>query len=115
MVKDMIRELRTFPSQERRNIAISLGKLASDKAVIELKRMVDGERKRLLKWYDFEDQLIGVEALGETKRKDVLEYLRHMYTSLVSRKNISRSFPGDDGLTDTSEETFNVHNYPNAP
>ena len=84
--KQLIRQLRSSSSEERKDIALALGKIASDKAVFELKKMIEGRRKRFFEWYDFEDQLISVESLGEIRRRDVLEYLRHIYTPFISRK-----------------------------
>ncbi len=113
--KQLIKQLRTNSSKERKDIAIELGKIASNKAIFELKKMVEGRWKGFFKWYGFEDQLIGIEALGETKREDVLEYLKYMYTPFISRKKGGSYFPGDDGLPDISERILEIHNYSNAP
>lgn len=110
-----IKKLRASSPEERKDIALALGKIASDKAVIELKKMVEGRWKRIFEWYNFEDQLIGVEALGETGRRDVLEYLNHIYTPFVFPRKTGSCFPGDDGLPDTSEKTLEIHHYRNAP
>lgn len=113
--KQWIKQLRTSSPEERKDIALALGKISSDEAVFELKKMVEGKWRRFFKRYDFEDQLIGVEALGETGREDVLEYLKHIYTPFVFSRETGSYFPGDDGLPDTSEETLEIHHYRNAP
>lgn len=114
-IKQLIKQLRISSPEERKGVALVLGKIASDEAVIELKRMVEGKWRKFCKRYSFEDQLIGIEVLGETKREDVLEYLKHIYTPIISRKKIGSFFPGDDGLSDTTEDNLEVHHYRNAP
>jgi hypothetical protein len=74
----LVEKLRTCPAEERREIAIELAKTGSENALSELKRMVEAERIRWLSWYNFNDQLIGIEALGETKRKEALDYLKSL-------------------------------------
>lgn len=84
MTADLVKRLRTCSAGERRNIAMELAQTGTDEAVAELIRMVEGRHRRGLSWYELDDQLIGVEALGETgteRAERALSFLREVYTT----------------------------------
>lgn len=114
---DLIKKLRKCSSQERISVAIELAKTGTDKGIRELIRMVEGRRRYLLSWYDLDDQLIGIEALGETRKKEALEYLEKVYTTLRKSHGIETvvagggSEPRDDNVYTIS---FEVYHYPLA-
>lgn len=90
MAADLVQRLRTCPAKERRAAAMELAKTGTDEAVVELIRMVDGATRdytsRTIKtlWlklsidYSFEDQLIGIGALGESGNRQALDYLNRL-------------------------------------
>lgn len=73
--QDLVQRLRTCFAEERKAAAIELAKTETNEAVAELIRMAEGRRRYWLSWYTLDDQLIGVEALGESRSKNALEYL----------------------------------------
>jgi len=93
---DLIQRLRTCRPEERKFAAIYLARTENSEAVQELIRMADGRRRRGLKWYDFNDQLAGVEALSETNSPRALSYLREVY---ASQDKTLESREHDDGLS----------------
>jgi hypothetical protein len=80
MNRDLVQKLRTCSLPERKDAALSLAHRGTDKDIEELIRMVKGRRRHGLSWYNFQDQLIGVEALGETSRQTALNFLTTAYT-----------------------------------
>jgi len=111
MVNDLIKKLRTCPTEKRKDIAMQLAKEGSEENISELINMVNGEIRLLYpetktehkeieypKWfglmrgikeiphevypevetYNYEDQIIGIEALGETCSKEVLNFLKEL-------------------------------------
>ena len=76
MAADLIQTLRTCSKDERRAIALELAHSGTDEAIAELIRMVNGERRRLLRWYNIDDSIAGIEALGESRSKRGLDYLK---------------------------------------
>jgi len=91
MTADLVQRLRTCSAEERRAVAIELAKTGTDEAVTELARMVEADvmnytpRTHRTIWqrrpifYSYEDQLIGVTALGETRSQKALYYLESIY------------------------------------
>lgn len=84
MTTDLLRRVRSSSLQERRTVALELAKTRSEETMAELKRMVQGRRRRGLKWYNYDDQLVGIEALGETGITEALEFLSRVYSSTLS-------------------------------
>jgi hypothetical protein len=80
-VDSLIKKLRTCPAEERRALALELASEGGKEAVSELIRMTEGRIRRGLRRYNFGDQLIGVEALGETGDKTALDYLTRIYNT----------------------------------
>ena len=93
---DLIQRLRTCGPEERKFAAIELARTGTDEAVAELKRMIEARRRRGLRWYDINDQLIGVEALSETNSPRALSYLREIY---ASQDKTLESREHNDGLS----------------
>jgi len=125
MSADLIQRLRTCSTDERRDVAIELAQKRADDGVRELQNMVEGgvrdytDRTYRTFWlkrpirYSGEDQYVGVEALVETGRADVLDYLRGLYTQDVSTEGReSWAYQGDPIHDQWSVE---VHRFPNAP
>lgn len=83
MIEGLIQKLRTCSSKERKAVAMELARTGTNETADELIRMVEGRRRYWLSWYNLDDQLIGVEALGETGRVEALEYLKHVYTPTI--------------------------------
>ena len=126
MVADLIRLLKSCSLEQRRDVAIRLAQTRTDEAVLELKNMVEGgvrERtprtyrtfwlKRPIRYCSY-DAEIGIEALGETGRKDVLDYLTHMYTPQIMDED-RESHPVQGIDVDHNYWKVEVHRYPNAP
>lgn len=117
MISNLIKRLRKCSSQERRSVAIELAKTGNDNGIRELIRMIEGRRKYLLCWYNLDDQLIGVEALGETGKKEALEYLEKVYTTIRKSHGTETtvvaggSEPRDDDVYTIS---FEIYHYPLA-
>ncbi len=112
MVENLVKKLRTCSKEERRNIAIQISRTSTDEAIGELIRMVEGRHRRGLKWYTLDDQLIGIEALGETGRQDVLDLLIEMYTPLTEHgENHELNHPLSGKTVSVVETSFN---YPNV-
>ncbi len=84
MTADLIQKLRICSAEERRAVAIELAKTRSEEAIAELKRMVEGRHRKGLKWYNYDDQLVGIEALGNTNNDEALNFLAKVYSSLWS-------------------------------
>ncbi len=121
----LVRRLRSCPSDERRAVALALAATGGSAAIDELVRITSGGFHTYQKgtwhslWqnvpdhYSLADQLIAVEALGETKSADVLAYLRNLYTPEIRRESRSESSSnGSDSITDSWMEE--VYCYPNA-
>ena len=122
---DLVEKLRTCSIDKRRSVAVELGKTRTDQAVMELQNMVGGgvrdytDRTCRTLWfkrairYTVEEQYIAVSALGETGRKDVLEYLKKMYTPSVQVEDReSHTVQGVDGIDDYWKAE--VYRYPHA-
>lgn len=110
MTSDLIQKLRTCSKEERKAVAMELAHTKSDEAIVELKRMVEGERRYWFNWYKLEDQLIGVEALGETSNRNVLDYLVKIYTpSIMHERRSSSAMCGSDPIYD--EWSVEVYSY----
>lgn len=84
MVSDLIKKLRACSSQERKDVAMELAHTRTNEAIRELIKMVEGRRRRWLSWYNLDDQLIGIEGLGETNSLQAVTYLR----KAISKKRV---------------------------
>jgi len=84
MTTDLVQRLRTCHAQERRTVAMELAKVGSEEVITELKRMVEGKHRKGLRWYNYADQLVGIEALKVTGTSKALEFLSKVYSSLWS-------------------------------
>lgn len=90
MTTHLIQRLRTCTTEERRAVAMELVKEGTDEAIEELIRMFEGKRRIWFRFYDFKDQLIAADAIGQTKRRDLLDYLRN---SLKPKESVSVDGP----------------------
>lgn len=96
---------------------MELAQTGSNEAIAELIRMVEGRHRRRLSWYSPADQLVGVEALGETSNQNALDYLKKVYGTVRGSDEFDHhvggggSEPRDD---DVWTIHFKVHTYPNA-
>jgi hypothetical protein len=116
----LVEKVRRCRQADRRSCAQELAKAGTDEAVGELIRMVRGDRRRGLLSYSVEDQLIGVEALGETANRKALEYLKHVYTCVetTERVPVKMYFMDDirpDPCIEVGEETRVIGVFPNVP
>lgn len=84
MAADLVQRLRTCSAEERRAIAMELAITRKETALTELKWMVEGGSRGSLRWYNYDDQLIGIEALRETGTGEALEFLCKVYSSVFS-------------------------------
>ena len=114
MESDLVRRLRTCPAQERKDVALELAHTGTNRAVAELIRMTKGRRRHWFTWYNFDDALIGVEALGESRSKRGLEYLRKIssYTKGYVQNHVVSQWTS--GTTITRGEERNI-SFPYAP
>jgi len=74
-IPEPVERLRTCQDDKRKDFAVLFAKTRADVVLLELIRMVEGRRRLWFSWYGLEDQLVGVEALGETNSKDAKDYL----------------------------------------
>lgn len=110
MIENLVQRLRSFAFEERRAAAIDLAKTGTDEAVAKLVRMVEADirdytprtfrtiwQKRPI-FYSYEDQLISVTALGETRNQKALCYLESIYQPCYSeiRKKVDTLTGGTD-------------------
>ena len=65
MICEEVKHLRTCPDLMRRIFALEHAKSEKEEVVDEFIRMVEGGRRRVFWRYNYDDQLTGVEALGE--------------------------------------------------
>ncbi len=99
---ELCKRLRTCAQSEREGVAIQSARSGGQDAVAELIRMVEAKKRSLFSRYDYEDQLTGVKALGETRSREALNYLQGLYTptkdvpvaaaSQTSRREAGRAF-----------------------
>ena len=120
MAGPLVKQLRMCPENHRKVAALKLAQNGTDEGVMELIRMVEGRWRRWFFWYDYEDQLIGVEALGETGSEKALEYLRFVYRA-ESKTRIEgmAGMPMDKheqfvGRLEVEYHEMDVIEYPNA-
>ncbi len=107
MAKGLVLRMRTCSAKERKSVAFELSRAGTDEAISELIRMVnaevricdpseipDGQTLRKPHWwsrpwtmryqihpwghYNYDDQIAGIEALGETQSSKALEFLRNL-------------------------------------
>jgi len=72
----LVKALRTSTRENAREAAMTLVRQADPIAVDELKKMAMGSKRGLFKRYSPEHRLIALEALGETKDAQALDWLR---------------------------------------
>lgn len=120
MVSELIKKLRTCKLEQRKDVAMKLVEDGSEESINELKKMVIGLNPNFFRQYKIEDMLIGIEALGYTKNKEILEFLKKIYTSEIDSRSETipahYEFFGSDQY-EAPEETkeYTVTIYPNAP
>ena len=86
MASTQIKLLRRCRPEDRKAAALALARTQRSVAVDELKRMAEGGHP-----YTKDDQLVAIEALGETRSRRALEYLSDLYQATVSLE--SNQFP----------------------
>ncbi len=105
MADDLIQRLRTCPVEERRAIAMELAQTGTDEAVTELVKIVEGgnytpPRYNKKHWYSLDrtlleeenfqynsdEQLMAVEALGETRSRKAYNYLNWLIAKTKSSR-----------------------------
>lgn len=123
MLEKLILELRkTEDKLKKKEIAIQLALIKDPRAVDELIKMANGEvyshTKRSLKTlfmrlplnYEFEDQLIGLEALSKTSSPKALEFLKK-----ITKAEIVRSY---NVIGDANYQMegcyYEVHSFPQS-
>jgi hypothetical protein len=111
MSNDLIERLRTCSNEERKAVAIELAKTRTHEAAVELMRMVDGRHRNGSGWYSLRDQLIGIEALGETGLEDVRDTLKMWYTPVVQKDRANYGWYG--GCLSALDVTQRTYDYPN--
>jgi len=117
MTDNLVRRLRTCSAEERPAVAMELARTGTDESVQELIRMVEGRHRKGLSWYNLDDQLTGVESLGETKSINALQYLQRAYsTTNVTEETESEVKSGGSDPRDDDVYTvyFEVHHFPLA-
>lgn len=82
----LIKALRTSKGEERKSFALKLAKTGTREAVWELIRMSDGGIKQGWHRYNLADQLLGIEALGETRSTTALSHLKKLIQSEISER-----------------------------
>ena len=123
MAPDLVQRLRTCSTEERRAVAREVAQLGTDDAVSELKKMVESEIRdytprtlgtfwrKLPINYSGDDIYLGIEALGETRSIDALDYLKGLIKVKQVEGKLYKICRGDDLPCDF---TFDVVRYPNA-
>ena len=86
MASTQIKLLRRCRPEDRKAAALALARTQRSLAVDELIRMAEGGHP-----YTKDDQLVAIEALGETRSRRALEYLSDLYQATVSLE--SNQFP----------------------
>ena len=107
---NLIQRLRTCSAEERKTSAMELAKNGTDEAVRELVRMVGGKRRRWLSFYNFNEQKIGIEALGETRSKKALDYLKNLVSYEI--KSLGKYYT-PQSFDEEVEQECEI-NFPNA-
>jgi hypothetical protein len=110
MPNELIQKLRDCYEGEGKEIAMELARSGDEENFNELKLMASGGRRSYFRYYRLADQLIGIEALGETANEDALRYLQEINTPKV---NISVATV-DNGPSGTTTTYHEYHHYPNA-
>lgn len=125
MQMDTSEKLRTCHPGDRKSVTLSLAR-DDDEAISELINMAEGgvmnytQRtlgtlwRRIPRYYCLSDQILGIEALSESRSPKALDFLRHVYTPSVSTEDRSESF-SQGGDTFEDHWKVEVHKYPNAP
>jgi uncharacterized caspase-like protein len=104
-VNVLLEELKeSTDNKEKESIAIELAYTSSNNSISELINMVEGKRKKYMEFYDFDDQLIGIKALGETGNIDALEYLITLLECKCTFKKFNKE----------TEFGITTYNFPNA-
>ena len=111
MSTPLVNELRTCNKRDRKSVALRLAVTGSEDVVLELIRMVEGRRRRFLRFYGFQDQLTAIEALSLTKSKLALACLRKLIQTKATSLGMYSIVQGIDVASEYFEETVE---YPNA-
>jgi hypothetical protein len=116
IVDSLVKSVRTASAERRKSLAVELAQTRTSEGTAELRRMVERRYKGMLTWYSADDQLTGIEALGETARPDALEYLVHIYQPTVEHGYDPETYPvriqGDNPPYGSAE--IEVVRFPNA-
>lgn len=86
---NLVEYLRRCQPEDRHDTAIAIAQTRSEEGFSELVRMVEGRQRRILRWYDYSDQLTGIEAMGESAMAQAYQYLKDLYTSKRITKHVS--------------------------
>lgn len=142
-ISDLVERLRTCPAGKRKEVAFELARRGTSEAVGELIRMVDAElrisyptetrykgekihwwsrKTKLVSYeytqpaenYGFEDQLIGIEALGETGSARALEYLKNLIREERRLETLTRPACATQDIPFPYDEEVLCIYYPNA-
>ena len=123
MIESLIKIIRSdLIPDAREKLSVELAKSGSDWATLELIRMAEGKLRRKSKYgklfyrfYSEDDQINAISALGETKNKLALDYLKKIYYSKDSEE-IVPEYPKTKSLENIeSIEIVTTHEYINAP
>lgn len=91
MVNDLVKKLRRACSPEcKKKAALEISKNDDKKSFQELYNMVNGARISFIPYqrYSLEDQLIGIEVLGESGRQEALDFLVNLYTPKITHHSL---------------------------
>src|SRR5271166_4148055 len=112
MQADLIKALRTCSPTQRSSIAIELGRIGTQEAVTELKRIAKTGECTPPKWCkkhwystateihsecSFESQLIAIAGLGESKSKIALDFIKRFGEWRLGERTTAHCLGGDVG------------------
>ena len=107
MADDLVKRLRTCSKEDRKVAALELARSRSNRAIKELIRMVKGGYRHWWRRYEYEDQLIGIEALGATGSRIALEYLKELIGTTDFSQSYTENWQGDScQINVTGKMTF---------
>jgi hypothetical protein len=109
MMNSLVHKLRTAPANQRRVLAIELARTRSDEVTNELIKMVESGRRTWVSHHTADDQLIGVEALGETGDKEALDYLSKLYSTVDILHKVQSTMIYCGGHEPSSDVWMDVH------
>jgi hypothetical protein len=124
MALDLVQRLKTCSAQERKAAAMELSQAGTDESVHGLIEMADGDVRvytprswktlwlKSAVYYSLDDQLAGIEALGQTGNRKALDYLKNLAEETQYEDSCGTGMmQGSDFYPDY---WFTHYDYPNA-